>query len=1406
MIISKRVDVMRKYGYKLLSMWCLCVLVRGIGFGQTSDLSNNQAEQFANGKSFKGAGIWFKNATGDEKLISPTNFDETIDVIVVFNDNPMIQANKENIFSYSGYLESFRSRIHRFEADLATINGRSMQKMSNMSNTKNVINRTYCRTIAGVALKAHRAVVDEIRKLSYVKGIYLDAEVRAVMNETIQLTGVDKVWSDSSNHGAGITVGVFDTGIDYNQEDLGGGFGPQFKVIGGYDEVNQDADPMDDHGHGTLCARIISSNSISYPGVASDAKLMAFKVLDAGGTGFPSTIISALERAVDPDGDGDFSDRVDVISMSLGSSAGSPDDALCQAIDNLTTLGVVVCVAAGNTGNEYSIGSPGTAFTAITVGASDKEDNMALFSSRGPGKGEFALKPEITAPGVNLALHGGHFFTGTSAATPVVAGICALIKSRRPYLTPAKIKSMLVHTAKDIGSKTIEQGAGRVQAKKAYDLTAFVVPSIVNFGSLNTSDAVLSKSKISKAHSSSNYSKWDTLWAFNAASSFQNFSVTASSKYVGVTLTAQPSSFGLSPGDSQMVTLHIDVDAQQIPPLDGYALYDGDILFAGSIDTMRVLYSFSNLSRIKITFDHWDHILFVQTTDPSNFIPIVGWLSPTNAVEMVIPRGKYDIMAIYGMFTPEDTIKVVWRTAQNVSGLYSESYGHALAENDLSVASFGIDGSPLRVGKKLISAFGDGRITIATFSQGFRVSSLPQKKLFFHQVYTDKAERYCYLLPPHVFNGINNHFVKTSHASEKKFIRLDVNTNQLDNSFVFSSDFFTSSMNSDPSYKIYVLKLDGETPENVKIDDTPLTMSANSKTDNRFILGPSLVFGQDSLSIYSVAPEDNWPTTRRRKQFFFERIPYEASIRYGDVPATIVPYSYVSGPQSKLNSAYAYVNYSGSVDLFGSIGGLKNRLYEGSKLVATVDNLNGAHGFSDYPLDKSKSYRLEISDIKNRSGIATINQYFKPLNSEGYLPVITNVKCVDEAGKLISDINNGEKADVFFSAGNPIFNKGSQYYLSLDSVWAYYRLDGEETWWSLPVNKLYLDTTIGQWYSFPLNKFQNLSDSYVNLKLVIKDQLENKTEAIFTHAIKIGKPDIPSSFTVDLTALPILAANKIRWVAFSHRAIKSINITVENDTIPLKNIENQWYGDTEFVPGKTFNVVLSSKDLNDQEYSLNRSYVAGGVNKTMQVSDFLLTPEGNNGLVIARTDSVTNVPSGCVAMSEAVHLSSSSEVREIKVKWDNKNVSTSTNIERMNEPLAHDGIYCWHNDEWHYVGHANTTTLSKPNVNGIIAVFRNVIGDAIPDRFVLSQNYPNPFNPETTVRYGIPKESQIKLSIYNLLGQLVKELYNGVSPAGYHLMRWDGKDKMGRMASSGVYLLRIQAGRFTATKKIMLLK
>ena len=250
-----------------------------------------------------------------------------------------------------------------------------------------------------MAISTRRWAMSESAKLAYVKRISEDKPVKGDDIDVNHLIGADSVALNLGLTGNGVRIGLLDSGVDYNQTELGGGIGSGHTVVGGYDFVSGVADPMDDNGHGTeVCAIMAGKTS----GVAPGVSVYAYKVLDQNAQGMTSTVLAGIERALDPDNNPLTNDAVDIINMSLG-GAGDPTDPLSEAVDNATQAGVLCVVAAGNTGPAYqSIGSPGCAISALTVGACDKSDQLASFSSRGPISEDFSLKPDIVAPGVQI--------------------------------------------------------------------------------------------------------------------------------------------------------------------------------------------------------------------------------------------------------------------------------------------------------------------------------------------------------------------------------------------------------------------------------------------------------------------------------------------------------------------------------------------------------------------------------------------------------------------------------------------------------------------------------------------------------------------------------------------------------------------------------------------------------------------------------------------------------------------------------------------------------------------------------------------------------------------------------------------------------------------------------------------
>lgn len=406
-----------------------------------------------------------------------------------------------NIGNASKSLEiEMKKNLKDYENGIKLTHDSFKEKVKNISNSieKNQF-KEYKNVFNGISLQLPASSLNEIKNLPYVAEVYEDKKVEAFLNDSTAQINATNVWNlldDGGRNvtGFNVTIAIVDSGIDYTHPDLGNCTESQFlnhqcsKVIGGYDFVNEDDDPMDDYGHGTHCAGIAAGNG-TLKGVAPGAKLLAYKVIDSYGWGYESDVIAGIERAVN--------DSADIISMSLGSSGGSPDDPVSQAVDNAVNSSVVVVVAAGNDGPEYgTIDSPANAVGAIAVGAVDKTGSIPDFSSRGPvlWKNTALLKPDLVAPGVDICsaefdsvfpedrcIDDSHILiSGTSMAAPHVAGVAALLKQYHKDWTVDDIRSALITTSTDLGYDAVTQGAGLVNALKASNVSILVDPCQIN--------------------------------------------------------------------------------------------------------------------------------------------------------------------------------------------------------------------------------------------------------------------------------------------------------------------------------------------------------------------------------------------------------------------------------------------------------------------------------------------------------------------------------------------------------------------------------------------------------------------------------------------------------------------------------------------------------------------------------------------------------------------------------------------------------------------------------------------------------------------------------------------------------------------------------------------------------------
>ncbi|MFJ9726148.1 S8 family peptidase [Streptomyces sp. NPDC101209] len=407
------------------------------------------------------------------------------------------------LFDVSGLIRAGYDDTRRGTLPLiVSYEGKSAQRISTQKSLVAAADATVRRelpSVAGAAITVPKAGADDMwQALTGRKGVarvWLDGRFKAPADEHgakareagggVAQIGAPAAWA-AGYDGKGVKVAVLDTGIDTTHPDLASAVkaSKNFTGTGSTDDLA---------GHGThVAATLAGSGARSggrYKGVAPGAGILNAKVLDDSGEGSDSSVIAGLEWAA---GQG-----AKVANLSLGQEDTPGEDPVEAAVNALSkSTGMLTVAAAGNEGPDAgTVGSPGAAESALTVGAVDGEDRLADFSSTGP-TADSALKPDLTAPGVDIvsarAAHGhmgdpaadGYVsMSGTSMATPHAAGAAAILAQRHPDWTGARIKQALTATTTPTtGATGYQQGTGRLDVSRALEGAVASEQTSVSFG------------------------------------------------------------------------------------------------------------------------------------------------------------------------------------------------------------------------------------------------------------------------------------------------------------------------------------------------------------------------------------------------------------------------------------------------------------------------------------------------------------------------------------------------------------------------------------------------------------------------------------------------------------------------------------------------------------------------------------------------------------------------------------------------------------------------------------------------------------------------------------------------------------------------------------------------------------
>ena len=408
----------------------------------------------------------------DEKGISP-KINRNIRNSEVDSDNVKLRKYSEKIDSALDSVSEEEVNVI-IEAENDDI---SLKPLSVNDNVKRFQNRKF------QSIRIQKNKIGELEKLSSIRKVWLEKKYNLHLDLSISIIHANSVWNTGFN-GSGIKVCVLDTGINKNHTAL------KSSIIAEKDFVTNDADgndPNDFYGHGTHVAGIIASNNNTFKGVAYGASILNAKVFDSSNLTNPTASDQDIASGID----WCISQGANILTMSLGATYSNTigSDFLSQYADSAVDQGKIVTISAGNSGpSSKTINCPGCAHKVITVGSTKNGrsgtsvDLISSFSSRGSTTDKRS-KPDLVAPGQIITStvpsngcslcdsSGFASLSGTSMATPMVAGLAALLLQARASLSPEEMKALLMDSAWDYDAfgPSNNYGAGRINASRAFN-------------------------------------------------------------------------------------------------------------------------------------------------------------------------------------------------------------------------------------------------------------------------------------------------------------------------------------------------------------------------------------------------------------------------------------------------------------------------------------------------------------------------------------------------------------------------------------------------------------------------------------------------------------------------------------------------------------------------------------------------------------------------------------------------------------------------------------------------------------------------------------------------------------------------------------------------------------------------
>ncbi|HEV2722731.1 MAG TPA: S8 family serine peptidase [Thermoanaerobaculia bacterium] len=1008
-------------------------------------------------------------------------------VIVEFVAAPAAYAGKSTASTRT-------STLNRFRRDVQT------------AALKTAIRHEYKTTFLGVAIEADAKAVEAIRSLPYVRAVHPDGEVHALAlpaapNDVVSNAGQRVNSLGLPTRGEGMRVAVIDTGIDYTHPALGGGFGPGYKVAGGYDFVNDDPDPFDDNGHGTHVAGIIAADSDTIIGVAPRATLYAFKVLDSGGSGNDSDVIAGIEAAADPNGDGDPSDHLDVANLSLGGPGGS-DDPKARAVDAAVAAGVVVCVAAGNSAGFAIISSPGNSRSAVTVGAIDDKGAVTSFSSRGPSPGSLDFKPDVVAPGLNITStfpgNGVATLSGTSMATPHVAGACALLRSLHPDWTPDLVKSALTSSATTIDATPADRGAGRVDAERASQTTLFAGGSGLSFGL--------------DAAGSGTFDVTRSITVTNRGSAARSVAAAATDT-TGVTLTIAPSSAAIGPGQSQSFDVHLSANNGKL----GYPLAksaSGTLTFTSAGAALSVPWIVVRSARVTVSYHGLGAAFGYMplSTGPT----FLTRYSDDNAEAYVAPGKVWDFL-VSGRGPDDAVFRLIMPTSRAINGDDTIAITAADAPNQIQFAAFDEHGLRLRSLPQVPSrrrrsvmlqldwqGKANGLFTFIIDSEDdtLFVSALPQTRLDLYETYMDvDGARFFNVRHDELINVAAS---ATLSKDVSSYLRSQWNWSPRGSETTLSACGWLLRRGSIDAGPFSSFCLSRELSGPITIDSY---ISPEGDSD-KFVRALSLSSDTTGISYIRADAGGSFVSTDAKAG------PQELRIENGGTATVglgpVIPVSIIAGLSQTASGGFA--------GAFGDVHGLSGTSWA-TYAASGAQVSSGILPDSPMPAFLCVGCRIDASygALSVAGHVSRGDVTVRMMNSKDFdPPSLTSLLLLSSDRKVVDRLKPGETATLTFSAAD--FVGTSTHAPNTQATKAAWRIHGAAEWHDLPVildssengaNSVFGRRLLGDIYHADISPATAVADVLIDLRLDVEDTSGNGLSWTQTPAFMVGNVPIP---------------------------------------------------------------------------------------------------------------------------------------------------------------------------------------------------------------------------------------------------------------------------------------------------------